>query len=348
MKLQGGGVALSDVGKGELELGRHSAAYQSLETGRGNTWELFLHKWQSALAAGAYGFTSVSITLFNKAVFAVFHFPYPALFTCTQILISIAFMLLLRAVGAIQFANLERHMAWKLMPLSTCWWLYVVSGLTGLRYLNVPMFSILRRATTIVVMVGEILFFKKYPSWQAVGAISVMVTGAVMASVSDVTFSLPGYLAMAICWFSTAAYLMLIKHLKSLGLSDFTMLFYNNMLSLPLMVAYILLGTNELRDVVHYPKLRDPGFLAFMAVSASQALLLNVCVYRCTGMNSALVTSCMGQVKNLVVTLLGFYLFQDIVHNALNDVGLAIGLIGSALFALQGYLELRKKYDSGN
>ena len=38
---------------------------------------------------------SVSITLFNKAVFSVYNFPYPAFVTTLQILVSLIFMLVL-------------------------------------------------------------------------------------------------------------------------------------------------------------------------------------------------------------------------------------------------------------
>ena len=45
-------------------------------------------------------------------------------------------------------------------------------------------------------------------------AIMVMVTGAVIAGATDLTFSLPGYIWVAICAVSTAVYLLLIRLLK--------------------------------------------------------------------------------------------------------------------------------------
>ena len=40
----------------------------------------------------AYGAVSVSITLFNKAVFSVYRFPYPNFVTTLQILVSLVYM----------------------------------------------------------------------------------------------------------------------------------------------------------------------------------------------------------------------------------------------------------------
>ena len=45
-------------------------------------------------------------------------------------------------------------------------------------------------------------------------AILVMVTGAVIAGATDLTFNLSGYIWVAICAVSTAVYLLLIRLLK--------------------------------------------------------------------------------------------------------------------------------------
>ena len=76
----------------------------------------------------------------------------------------------------------------QVFPLAFFWWLYVVSGVTALRYLTVPMYrcagclqlrplhnsspelthpvncSVLRRATTFLVVGGEYIAFGKAPS----------------------------------------------------------------------------------------------------------------------------------------------------------------------------------------
>ena len=45
-------------------------------------------------------------------------------------------------------------------------------------------------------------------------SIMVMVTGAVIAGATDLTFSVPGYIWVAVCAVSTAVYLLLIRLLK--------------------------------------------------------------------------------------------------------------------------------------
>jgi len=51
--------------------------------------------WARLAACLAYAFMSISITLFNKAVFSIYKFPFPAFVTTLQIVVSIFYMLVL-------------------------------------------------------------------------------------------------------------------------------------------------------------------------------------------------------------------------------------------------------------
>ncbi len=54
-----------------------------------------------------YGSISVAITLFNRAVFSVYHFNYPSTVTLLQILVSLLYMAVLRATGHMRFGHLS-------------------------------------------------------------------------------------------------------------------------------------------------------------------------------------------------------------------------------------------------
>ena len=56
------------------------------------------------LACVSYGTVSISITLFNKAVFSVYGFHFPNFVTTLQIVVSICYMHLLQGIGAFQFS----------------------------------------------------------------------------------------------------------------------------------------------------------------------------------------------------------------------------------------------------
>ena len=247
-----------------------------------------------------------TITLFNKAIFSVYRFEYPTFVTLLQVLISIFFMLHLGNARIVDlkmketkggtFLGLNWTMVRKIFPLALFWMLYVQSGVIALRYLTVPMFSALRRSTTLITALGEYLAFGKVVPASSMAAILVMVSGAILAGLTDLSFSAKGYAWLGVCVFSTAAFLILIRILgKDLGLNQHSLLFYNNVFSLPMMLAWFLLATDEPKTVFSAPQWSDPSFVIFLFISASQAFLLNLCLFWCTTINSALTTTIVGE-----------------------------------------------------
>eukprot|EP00891_Asterochloris_glomerata_P006620 jgi/Astpho2/6620/fgenesh1_pg.00101_%23_26_t len=296
------------------------------------------------LACLSYGGVSVSITMFNKAVFSLYGFNYPNFVTTLQILVSILYMAILGCLGWFKFSRFKLRAARQMMPLVLFWWLYVVSGVTALRYLTVPMFSVFRRSTTLIVVAGEYLLFKKRPTMGAMLAICIMLTGAVIAGATDLTYNLPGYIWVSICAVSTAVYLLLIRLLKEkTGLNDTSMLLYNNLLSLPVMLSYMVMATDELLEVHRFPLLWDMKFQLFLLVSASQAFLLNLCIFRCTTINSPLATTITGQMKDILTTGLGMFVFGDVIFDIKNFLGVCTGLSGGIAYAMLGYFDRQKQ-----
>mmetsp|Transcript_26763 Transcript_26763/g.70273 ORF Transcript_26763/g.70273 Transcript_26763/m.70273 type:complete len:192 (-) Transcript_26763:382-957(-) len=99
-----------------------------------------------------------------------------------------------------------------------------------------------------------------------------------------------------------------------------------------------LLVSDELEGVLRYKLLHDLYFQIFFTVSAAQAFLLNFFIFYCTRVNSPLVTSVAGTVKDLVTNLLGMGLFGDFPFRPLNMVALAISFFGSAWYTRLKYL----------
>lgn len=252
----------------------------------------------------AYGVVSVSITLFNKAIFSVYKFEYPTFVTLVQIVLSIFFMVVLSKAHVIDFKmkggggilGLKWTTGKRMFPLAFFWMLYVQTGLIALRYLTVPMFGVLRRSTTLITVLGEYLAFGKVtPAW-SMTAILVMVAGAALAGATDLSFNATGYAWVSVCILSTAAFLILIRTLgKELELNQHALLLYNNVLSFPMMLAWFFLATDEPKSVFSAPQWLDPSFVAFLLLSASQAFLLNLCMFWCTTVNCALVTTVVGE-----------------------------------------------------
>lgn len=223
----------------------------------------------------------------------------------------------------------------QVFPLAFCWWSYVVSGIVALRYLNIPMFSTLRKFTVLFVLLGEVLVLKKPTKPTIWLSVAVMLTGGLLAGATDLTMSVPGYMCVAICCLATALYLVLIVRITaSTRLDTFGLLFYNNVLSLPLMLVFLTFFTNEVSIAATHPSVTNPTFLLFLIVSAAQATLLNIAIFLCTKINSPLATTVTGQIKDLFTITAGLFVFGDVKLSAPNLAGLTLSLFGSLLYSL--------------
>lgn len=205
------------------------------------------------------------------------------------------------------------------------------------------MFSTLRKATALIVLVLEAVVLRKRAKPSIWICILVMVAGGVIAGATDLSFSLIGYILVGICSVATALYLILIVKVgKRTNLDTFGLLFYNNIISLPLMLIYMLLFSDEFSNVHRYPYITDAKFWAFLLFSAAQATLLNIAIFMCTKLNSPLATTVTGQIKDLITVGFGLFVFGDVTLSGPNLLGLGVSLVGSMGFSLIKLLHARR------
>lgn len=294
-------------------------------------------------AALAYGLISTSITFFNKAVLSVFKFPYPITLTLAQVIFAIICSYIMKRWGLISYADFDRRNVKKMLFPGVLFAVQVVTGLAAMVTVNVPMFGVLRRFTTFVVWLFELIFQNKRTPHDESLSLFVMLGGAVVAGVGDLTFDMVGYVLIALNCVLTAAYLVSINVTgKETGLNSFGLMFYNNVVSLPVLLVASLL-TGELRQALHSPDLGKMWFLISFIASASLAFLLNYAIFLCTTVNSALVTSVTGQMKTILTTVIGLFMFGDVIITVTNSFGLLLGVLGSVWYSYIKYAQQQAK-----
>ena len=291
------------------------------------------------VAIVAYGFISIAITLFNKAVLSSYNFPYAKTLTLFQSITTLLCLSFLKQFNLVKFEPLTLETAVKVFPLSVVFLFYVVISLSALGAINLPMFTALRRTTILLVLLGEYYFLSKYPSRKTLIATAVMTLGAIVAAYKDLTFDPYSYFLIALTNISTAGYTVAIAHVKkATNLSVFGMLYYNTVLTLPFLVAFLMVS-GEFDAVSKFPDLFDPGFLFFFLSSALMAFALNLATFFATALNSPLAVNVCGQIKNFGAFLLGLVLFDDYLYDPVNMFGLCLGFYGALLYGHWSYQE---------
>jgi hypothetical protein len=155
----------------------------------------------------------------------------------------------------------------------------------------------------------------------------------------DLDYNFLGYLFVMLNCLFTAFYLLSISLLsKKLNLNSFSLMFYNNIQSLPF-VLLLCLYNNDFSFFLSFPKLFDFDFIICFIFQSMLAFFLNLSIYLCTNYNSPLSTSIVGHIKNIITTLFGYLFFKDFSYNFINVVGLSISLIASIYYSMIKYWE---------
>lgn len=106
-------------------------------------------------------------------------------------------------------------------------------------------------------------------------------------------------------------------------LSNYELLLYNALIMVvPLGVLCWLVGDLEL--AWEFPLWNDPAFLGSFLSSCIMGVLVMHATMLCTAYNSALTTTIVGCLKNIITTYVGMYVGGDYIFNLFNFAGLNI------------------------
>lgn len=281
--------------------------------------------------------SSMFVQFTTKAIFTTYNFQYPL----TVALLQMCF------ISPVSFFVAKPLLSWDhlkgLAPLAFVNVMNVVCGLIGTAGLNVPMFIALRRFTLLFTILLERYWLKKLHDWPTIGAMSIMIGGALMAAATDITFNFQGYMAVLANDVLTSLYLIMVKNTPaSNGLSTTGMLFYNSTLSIPMLVLAVVIA-GEPFGVAQYPLLMSRSFQLILLLGSALGMSINHSTFVCTRVNEPLMTSVAGNLKNAIMTIVGAFAFGDFVFQFSNALGLAVSMTGAMWYATRSALQARRK-----
>mmetsp|Transcript_20692 Transcript_20692/g.62363 ORF Transcript_20692/g.62363 Transcript_20692/m.62363 type:complete len:209 (-) Transcript_20692:358-984(-) len=114
-------------------------------------------------------------------------------------------------------------------------------------------------------------------------------------------------------------------------MNGLSMVMYNNLLSLPLLVLVAVLN-GEIFTVFKEQSLRDPRFQAAVCMSVTCGFLISFCSLWFLSSTTATTYSLVGSLNKLPLAIVGL-IFFDHVWNTENIVSILVGLIAGIVFA---------------
>jgi drug/metabolite transporter (DMT)-like permease len=221
-----------------------------------------------------YGVSSILVIFTNKAVMSKYQFHFFDFLALIQFMVTTFILLLLivtRRIDSIPMVNWQIFK--EIFPVSLMFLGNVLCGLGSTKALNLPMFTALRRFSIMMTMVGEWYLLGNKPSSPVVWSIALMVLGAVIAAVYDLTFDLNGYLFILFNNIFTALNGVYMKKASISGrVSKMGVLFYNSLFSAIILMTYLLLE----HGFYYYPEMLGMGEYGTSNGSHKGTTLINI------------------------------------------------------------------------
>jgi len=315
----------------------------------------------------SYCFSSILMTVVNKFILSGRHFSMNFLLLTIQSVVCVSLVLTLKRTGMISFRDFDMKDAKAWFPISFALVVVIYTGSKSLQFLSIPVYTIFKNLTIILIAYGEVLWFGGHVTGLTLISFFLMVMSSIIAAWSDITntinaltgawspmdqttgAALPdaittvgdlpvniGYLWMFMNCLASAAYVLAMrKRIKVTGFKDWDSMYYNNLLSIPVLVLFSLIvesWTSENLNLNFPPETRN--FLLFaIIVSGGVAVLISYTTAWCVRVTSSTTYSMVGALNKLPVAASGMIFFGDPVTMG-SVSAVTVGFLAGIVYAV--------------
>ncbi|GJQ15488.1 hypothetical protein GpartN1_g7279.t1 [Galdieria partita] len=289
-------------------------------------------KSDAVLSCMLYALSSVLLTLCNKHLFSSRNFDYPWCSLGFQMLTAAVFVLVLGNLGMIDFAGFDKELFIRLIIPNLGFVGFLFSGSRSLRYVRIPMLSVLKSLAPVGIAVFESLYYQEKLSVCMLASFIMMLIGNIIAGYNDITFSFWGYVWAVLNIFCNIIYVGTTRVFtpKEKKYSSWSKVYHNSILSLFWMIILAFI-CGEWTDFGSSFLSSSTAFKLSFVMSGILGIGISAASFYCIASTSGTTFSFVGSVNKVPVIILGWLIFDTEISFG-SWVGVAIGLCASFLF----------------
>lgn len=293
-----------------------------------------------------YCFCSVSMVLVNKSLASSYNHLIDGdlniLLVVFQAIIAVMAVEFSKMMKWVEYPSFSMTTAKQWAPVNILFCAMLFTGMTSLQHNSVPMVTVFKNITNIVVSLGDYYFFGTTVEGLVVLAFGTMLGGALLAARNDVAITATGLFWMAANCFATAGYILYMKFAtKNVKLSKFGMVFYNNVLC-TIFLLPVTLFNGEMNLFLITEKIHTFDYGWKNAFAGFVGFFLNFASLNCVSYTGPTTYAIVGSLNKVPIAILGFYLFDNVITPQ-TWFFIAVSMCGGFLYSYAKIFAGRKK-----
>ncbi|KAK2765917.1 GDP-mannose transporter into the lumen of the Golgi [Arachnomyces sp. PD_36] len=302
----------------------------------------------------SYCASSILMTVTNKYVLSGLDFNLNFLLLCVQSLVCVFAIQSCKSMGVITYRDFNSDEARKWFPISLLLIGMIYTGTKALQFLSIPVYTIFKNLTIILIAYGEVLWFGGSVTNMVLFSFGLMVTSSLIAAWADIKHALEmsdqsasdanqkistlnaGYIWMLINCLCTATYVLgMRKRIKLTNFKDFDTMFYNNLLSIPILIIFSIVVEDWSAENLNrnFPPATRNGIFLAMLISGLSSVFISYTSAWCVRVTSSTTYSMVGALNKLPIAVSGL-IFFDAPVTFPSVSAIVVGFVSGLVYAL--------------
>ncbi|KNZ71634.1 GDP-mannose transporter [Termitomyces sp. J132] len=300
------------------------------------------------------------MTVVNKFVVSGVNFSMTFLLLAMQSTVCVLCVLAAKKTKFIRFRSFDMDDAKAWFPISALLVSVIYTGSKSLQFLSIPVYTIFKNLTIILIAYGEVLWFGGQVTGLTFASFILMVISSIIAAWPDIINAMEnsvslanaptslesftgaihelniGYLWMLLNCIASAGFVLAMRRrIKVTGFSDWDSMFYNNLLCIPVLAICSLLveDWSSKSFASNFPQETRVFLLSAIAFSGAAAVGISYTTAWCIRVTSSTTYSMVGALNKLPVAASGMIFFGDPVTPG-SVSAVSVGFLAGLLYSV--------------